>query len=234
MRRKGLAYFARSLPLRFREPIERRRHRRARVLAKRPRVALESFRSRASVLMLAEQVLERFGLERRLVERLVGGREELELVAQPLRADAQAMQVFGVRLVPNLPAELEHSLQALLQVLVDAVRDLERAPAPNRPRAGRVLEQRAERSEQLVVAIVAESLGHPRARLGAFPAEVQLIAAELGEALGGNGLRVGAKDIGMHVEVARIAERACECAQALAKLLRFPRQHAPEQAQRNT
>src|SRR4051812_16202258 len=151
--RKRLAHLARALPFRLREAIERRWHRRAGVLAKRPRIALESARGRASVLMLAEQVLQRFGLERRLVERLVRGCEELELVAQTLRADAQPMQVLRVRLRADFAAELEHAFHALLQILVDAVRDLERAPAPDRPRARSMLEQRAERSEQLVVAI---------------------------------------------------------------------------------
>src|SRR4029078_9700086 len=97
-RREGLAYFVRALPFGFGEAIERGRQRRTGVLAKRRGVASKSVRRRAGVLMLTEQVLQRFGLERRFFERLVRDGEEFELVAQTLRTDAQPMQVFRVRL----------------------------------------------------------------------------------------------------------------------------------------
>src|SRR4051812_33582040 len=63
---------------------------------------------------------------------------------------------------------------------------------------------------------------------------MQLVAAEIREAVGGNGLCVAAKNIGVHVEVTRIAKRARERPQAFAKLLCVPRQNAPEQTQRDT
>ena len=120
------------------------------------RVLLEPCGRGAGVLVLAQQVLQRLGCLRELVERRIDGREELELVAQPLGTDPQLVQLFRLGVAAELAAELPDAFGALAQILLEAVADAERPPASQSGRARGALEERGEGLEQLAIAFAFE------------------------------------------------------------------------------